>query len=227
MLIVCPECGKEISDKSKVCIHCGCPITSENKNENVQRDVGSIIPEPNCFYAYCPRCLDNATINLNYDSSSIVCENCHDFNNPSYKTISYTLTNLKPTENQNEFISLLREIESDKHNENFNEESYKYRNKKKKYNILEQMRLKTTMEVKHVETKEEFEDRGLESLKKVLNPVNIKYSYNSNIPKCPICGSTNLKRISSTEKVTNVALFGLFGNKRKHQWHCNSCKSDF
>lgn len=25
-LIKCPECGKKISDKSKACIHCGCPI---------------------------------------------------------------------------------------------------------------------------------------------------------------------------------------------------------
>lgn len=25
-LIVCPECGKEVSDKSNVCIHCGYPL---------------------------------------------------------------------------------------------------------------------------------------------------------------------------------------------------------
>lgn len=25
-MIKCPECGKEISDKAKQCIHCGCPI---------------------------------------------------------------------------------------------------------------------------------------------------------------------------------------------------------
>ena len=25
-LIKCPECGKEISDKAKVCINCGCPL---------------------------------------------------------------------------------------------------------------------------------------------------------------------------------------------------------
>jgi len=25
-LIICPECGKEISDKAASCIHCGCPI---------------------------------------------------------------------------------------------------------------------------------------------------------------------------------------------------------
>lgn len=28
-LIKCPECGKEISDKAKKCIHCGCPIATE------------------------------------------------------------------------------------------------------------------------------------------------------------------------------------------------------
>ena len=27
-LIQCPECGKEISDKAKACVHCGCPCSS-------------------------------------------------------------------------------------------------------------------------------------------------------------------------------------------------------
>ena len=27
--VKCPECGKEISDKATVCIHCGCPIEKE------------------------------------------------------------------------------------------------------------------------------------------------------------------------------------------------------
>ena len=27
-LIRCPECNKEISDKSQVCIHCGYPLNS-------------------------------------------------------------------------------------------------------------------------------------------------------------------------------------------------------
>lgn len=29
-LINCPECGKEISDKSKQCIHCGYPLEQKN-----------------------------------------------------------------------------------------------------------------------------------------------------------------------------------------------------
>lgn len=34
-LINCPECGKEISDKSKQCIHCGYPLEeSNNDNKN-------------------------------------------------------------------------------------------------------------------------------------------------------------------------------------------------
>lgn len=47
------------------------------------------------------------------------------------------------------------------------------------------------------------------------------------VVSCPYCKSTNTSRITSMEKVVNVALFGLLGNKRKKQWHCNSCKSDF
>lgn len=44
---------------------------------------------------------------------------------------------------------------------------------------------------------------------------------------CPYCHSTNTSKISTTSKVINTALFGIFGNKRKHQWHCNGCGSDF
>lgn len=33
-LIKCPECQKEVSDKAKTCIHCGCPIQIEIEKEN-------------------------------------------------------------------------------------------------------------------------------------------------------------------------------------------------
>ena len=47
------------------------------------------------------------------------------------------------------------------------------------------------------------------------------------IVKCPYCQSSNTKKISSAAKAVNIAMFGLFGNKRKYQWHCNNCGSDF
>lgn len=46
-------------------------------------------------------------------------------------------------------------------------------------------------------------------------------------PECPYCHSHNSTKITTTTKVVNTAMFGIFGQKRKYQWHCNSCKSDF
>lgn len=48
-----------------------------------------------------------------------------------------------------------------------------------------------------------------------------------NIPHCPTCNSTDIKRISTTAKVTNIAMFGLLGNKRKKTFHCNNCKYEW
>lgn len=36
-LIKCPECGKEISDKSKCCIHCGFPM-DELKQQSISTE---------------------------------------------------------------------------------------------------------------------------------------------------------------------------------------------
>lgn len=36
-LIICPECGKEVSDKSEVCIHCGFPLV------NTKCDINGIV----------------------------------------------------------------------------------------------------------------------------------------------------------------------------------------
>ena len=44
---------------------------------------------------------------------------------------------------------------------------------------------------------------------------------------CPYCKSTDCKKITTTAKALNTALFGIFGNKRRYQWHCRKCGSDF
>lgn len=44
-----------------------------------------------------------------------------------------------------------------------------------------------------------------------------------NKPKCPTCTSTNIKKISSTSKAVNTAIFGIFGTKRYKTFHCNNC----
>lgn len=44
-----------------------------------------------------------------------------------------------------------------------------------------------------------------------------------NQPKCPTCGSTNIKKVSGVERGTSVAFFGLFSKKIGKQFKCNSC----
>lgn len=54
-LINCPECGKEVSDKASVCIHCGFPLDEIKENLNIQ----------------CPHCGAENPANADYCS---VCE---------------------------------------------------------------------------------------------------------------------------------------------------------
>lgn len=46
---------------------------------------------------------------------------------------------------------------------------------------------------------------------------------NINVPKCPTCGSTNLRRISTSDKIIGAALFGLLSKNAKSQFKCNNC----
>lgn len=49
-----------------------------------------------------------------------------------------------------------------------------------------------------------------------------------NTPKCPICGSTNLSKITNTKKVTKILAFGVFGmGDNGKTWKCNNCGSKF
>lgn len=45
----------------------------------------------------------------------------------------------------------------------------------------------------------------------------------TNTPKCPTCGSTNIKKISDLNRVASVALFGLASSKIGKQFECKNC----
>ena len=48
------------------------------------------------------------------------------------------------------------------------------------------------------------------------------------IPKCPICQSTNLSKITIVQKAGKIALFGIFGmGDNGKTWKCNNCGSKF
>ncbi len=63
---------------------------------------------------------------------------------------------------------------------------------------------------------------------KINTPSENQHASNICIPKCPICGSTDLVRIDTSKKVLKVIAFGLYGaGDIGKTWRCNNCKSKF
>lgn len=46
---------------------------------------------------------------------------------------------------------------------------------------------------------------------------------NPNIPKCPTCQSTNIKKISTAKKTTHGIMFGIFSKTAFSQFECGNC----
>ena len=47
----------------------------------------------------------------------------------------------------------------------------------------------------------------------------------SNIPKCPTCGSTNVRHISTLNRAVSIGVFGLFSSKIGKNYECLNCKA--
>ena len=155
-LIVCPECGKEMSDKSGVCIHCGYPLINTKCNINgVVYDFKEELPI--------------ALLEKTDDYVSV-------FGKIRKKT-SLTLMDA------DDLVDIIREIKAIP--ETFTP----------KYPLEDREKLYGDSKEKSIE--------------------------------CPYCNSKDTKKISTTSKVVNTAVWGIFGTKRHKQWHCKNCKSDF
>ena len=50
---------------------------------------------------------------------------------------------------------------------------------------------------------------------------------NSNIPKCPICGSTDLKKLTALDRGASAFMWGLGSNKIGKTYQCKNCKATF
>lgn len=61
-----------------------------------------------------------------------------------------------------------------------------------------------------------------EAYNKRINYVPVDY-ISVNRPKCPTCGSTNILKIGTGERVTSVVMFGLFSKKINKSFKCKNC----
>ncbi len=155
-LIVCPECGKEISDKSEVCIHCGYPLINTKCNINgVIYDLKEELP-------------------------------------------------IALLEKREDYLSAVGEIR-----------------KKTLLTLGDACELLYTIRKIRAIPESFIPEFPLEDREKLYGNSKGKSV------ECPYCHSTNTKKISTTSKAINTAMFGFLGTKRHKQWHCNSCGIDF
>lgn len=71
-------------------------------------------------------------------------------------------------------------------------------------------------------------NRKYKSYVSISSPISQPTPTLQNIPKCPICGSTNLSKITIAQKAGKIALFGIFGmGDNGKTWKCNNCGSKF
>lgn len=64
-----------------------------------------------------------------------------------------------------------------------------------------------------------------EYYKKRLEQRNTKHSISQNIPKCPTCGSTNIKRITTANRAVSVLTLGILSGKIGKNYECLDCKA--
>ena len=71
-----------------------------------------------------------------------------------------------------------------------------------------------------------LEELKKEDISKTAKSTGMKVPV-KNIPTCPICGSTDLKKLSSIDRGASAFMFGLGSNKIGKTYECKNCKATF
>ena len=239
-LIKCPECGKEISDKAPSCIHCGFPLTSistqsqDNTHQKGKSVKESICPS-NIMYSmelldYGNKKVQVATVLKNAlrlkDTealelmANVPCYVFKDKTEHIAATIIQKL-DLLPVE-YNLYLNGTLKRHKDK-----------YETDDKPQVIRENKNIRCPKCASLIpETSRSCPSCGFDGIgshllqlerEKQRKTIDYGTERIQNVPKCPTCQSTNIKRVSVVSKASSVFMWGLLSQKVKKQWHCNNC----
>ena len=85
-LIMCPECNNQISDKAKVCIHCGFPLEDYVKTEDTTQEKAKLDENEKAKY-WCRHCYRQNEIGQDY------CAYCGERLTPLYEKEKISINN--------------------------------------------------------------------------------------------------------------------------------------
>ena len=71
-----------------------------------------------------------------------------------------------------------------------------------------------------------MKNKEIQSYKALYKEVSRTTQF-SNLPKCPICGSTDLKKLTALNRGTSAFMWGLGSNKIGKTYECRNCKATF
>lgn len=188
-LINCPECNKEISDKAKVCIHCGYPIAEYlQSNNNAKESEYKQIRLTN-FY-------DNKVkaIALVREITGLGLKEAKDLTE-TYKPVIITGLNIEDAKKVRVMFGN-KDIEV----------------------IIEDDNISTERTILKTLNNNMTQAQNFKQPSKTLNIPD------PHLPKCPMCGSTNIQKISDFSRASSILGFGILSKKIGKQWQCNNPK---
>ena len=260
-LIKCPECGKEISDRSPACIHCGFPLELLKSSSGsgideaiVEKDTDKDVEDDTlCEKEYSLELLDygnekvqvavalkNTLKMKDAEALELVASApCYLFRGKQEHIIAPKMQKLNslPVEYNLYLDGKLKKhkskIEIDKP-DNYETKVFDSYTKKIKCPNCSSLIPETSRACPEcdfdgissylLQLERERQSKIIDYTHQYepVNGNNVAY-----VPKCPTCGSPNIKKISGLSKAGSVALWGIFSRKVYKQWHCNSCGSEW
>lgn len=251
-LIKCQECGREISDKSNACIHCGFPLAIENK-EDIHRII-ELFDEyatsghlngkvSNIYSAIVSEINIIKSENNEVDSNDIIAQDiidglCKIPSRVSWIDVKLFCELIKFSTLSNDaidyFTNQLHSVISIKRYNDDGSGGYSYITPffYAEYMILQygsehnKAKLMTILKEPYL-----GKQTGYELVVSMyrqhgdgnsMQQIATVQSRMENI-KCPICSSKKVKKISAINRVASVATFGLASSKIGKQYQCNNC----
>lgn len=239
-LIKCPECGKEVSDKAPACIHCGFPmelIENEVEKVTISKEASSKTGYSMELIDYGNKKIPVATVLKNtlgindVDALELVgSAPCYLFKDKKDNVVAPIIKKLDtlPVEYK---LYLNGELKRHKTKEEI-DKSYSSNTissgKKIKCPNCSSLIAETSRACPMCG----YDDIGsyLLKLEREKQAKYIDYTVghteihkSQNVPKCPTCQSTDIKKVSTASKAGSVFMWGLLSQKVKKQWHCNNC----
>lgn len=91
------------------------------------------------------------------------------------------------------------------------------------FDIVTEQEIKTNPLFNHLEYEKYQQTKADAKAYWNKQQITNKKDENSNIPKCPTCQSTNIKKISVAKRATHGFMFGIFSKTAFSQFECNNC----